>query len=125
MRQVVLATVSFWISITTASAQDLSWVGPGAASCTQYAQSVRSGGEDMHSFFFSWAQGFLSGLNTRPLLSGKPTNLAARPTNYQQAFIDRYCDERPLATYVNAVLSLYDTMRSEQGLHDWRQDPKY
>jgi hypothetical protein len=79
----------------------------------------------MRSFFFSWAQGFLSGLNTQPMLSGNGTNLAARATNYQQAFVDQYCDQRPLASYVQAVMSLYDTMRSEQGLRDWRPTPKY
>ena len=79
----------------------------------------------MRSFYFSWAEGFMSGLNTAPLLLGNETNLAARDTNYQRAIIDQYCDQRPLASYVQAVMSLYDTMRSEQGLHDWRPTPKY
>jgi hypothetical protein len=78
----------------------------------------------MRAFVFSWAQGFMSGVNSAPMLSGQGTDLAASATNVQQAFIDQYCDQRPLATYVQAVLSLYDTMRSEQGLRDWRPKPK-
>ena len=78
------------------------------------------------SLYFTWAQGFLSGVNT-PLMMGsvRAANLAARALNEQQAFIDRFCDQRPLANYVAAVLSPYDAMRSEQGLHDWRPTPKY
>ena len=79
----------------------------------------------MRAFYLSWALGFMSGLNTQPNLLGKASNLAARATDYEQAFIDQYCDQRPLASYVQAVLSLYDTMRSEEGLHDWRPVPKY
>jgi hypothetical protein len=56
---------------------------------------------------------------------GATSNLAARDTSYQQASIDQYCDQRPLASYVQAAMSLYDTMRSEQGLHDWRPAQKY
>ena len=124
MRLVIFAIVSLWISTTLAAAQNLSWAGPGGVSCTEYAKAVRTGGENMRSFFFSWAQEFVSGLNTVPLLYGKPTNLTARATNDQQALIDRYCDERPSAIYAQAALNLYDTMRSEQGLHDWRPAPK-
>jgi hypothetical protein len=60
------------------------------------------------------------------MMSGiKTTNLEGRELNDQMRFVDQYCDQRPLATYAQAVMSLYDTMRSEQGLHDWRGTPKY
>jgi hypothetical protein len=119
-----LVVTSLWIC-TTASAQEPSaWKGPGIASCTQYAQAVRSYGQ--RNFYFSWAQGFMSGLNTPLLMSGmKGTNLEGRTLEDQLSFVDRYCDQRPLAMYVNAVMSLYDNMRSEQGLHDWRPTPNY
>jgi hypothetical protein len=91
-------------------------------SCSQYAQEVRSHGENMRAFFFSWAEGFMSGLNTR---LGSPTNLGAMETNAQNAFIDQYCNQRSLSSYSDAVMSLYDTMRAQQGLHDWRPEPKY
>jgi hypothetical protein len=126
MRIGVSALVASLICVpVTASAEQLSWIGPGAASCSQYAQAVRISGENMRSFFFSWAQGFLSGVNTHPMLAGSSTNLAALAANSQQTLIDQFCDQHPLALYVNAVLSLYDSMRSEQGLHDWRPTPKY
>jgi hypothetical protein len=121
----VLATVSLWFCTTTASGQTV-WSGVGgSSSCTQYAQAVRSGGENIRNFYFTWAQGFMSGINSPLMEPGKSLNLAARAMNDQQAFIDRFCDQRPLAYFVEAVLSLYDTMRTEQGLHDWRRTPKY
>jgi hypothetical protein len=127
MRCVALAMVSFWICTTPASAQSTSaWKGAGTSWCGEYAQNVRSGGQNMRDFYFTWAQGFMSALNTPPLMSGVAiTNLEARTPPEQQAFIDQFCNQHPTASYVGAVLSLYDTMRSEQGLHDWRSSPKY
>ena len=69
MRLVIFAIVPSWISTTLAAAQNLSWAGPGGVSYTRYAKAVRTGGENMRSFFFSWAQE-LCQVNTVPLLYG-------------------------------------------------------
>jgi hypothetical protein len=57
----------------------------------------------------------MSGLNTPLMLSGmQTTNLEGRQVDDQMQFVDGYCDQRPLAAYVQAVMSLYDTMRSNR-----------
>ena len=121
MRFVALVIAALWACTSNASA-DNPWEGPGMVSCSQYAQEVRSQGESMRSFFFSWAEGFMSGLNTH---LGSPANLGAMDTNAQYAFIDQYCDQQPQSSYSHAVMSLYDKIRTQQGLHDWRPQPKY
>src|SRR6516162_2572096 len=120
-RFVALVIAALWACTSNAFA-DNPWEGPGTVSCSQYAQEVRSQGESMRSFFFSWAEGFMSGLNTH---LGSPANLGAMDTNAQYAFIDQYCNQQPLSSYSNAVMSLYDKIRTQQGLHDWRPQPKY
>jgi hypothetical protein len=122
--------LSLWICTTPASTQGGEtdqgmWVGPGAVSCDRYAQEVRSMGNPQRIFYFSWAQGYMSGLNSVVLYSAKNTNLGGRDVEDQLARLDRFCDQHPLATYVQAVLNLYDAMRSEQGLADWRPAPKH
>lgn len=126
-RILTLAAVSLWICATPASTQGQTvegmWVGPGNTSCPNYVQEVRSKGSIMRNFYFSWAQGYLSGMNSVVLYSAKNTNLGSHDLSVQMDFIDRYCEQHPSAFYVQAVLSLFDHMRSEQGLGDWRPGP--
>ena len=107
------------LTSSAAAAKEQAWSGPGSSSCSEYANAVRASG-DLHDFFFSWAQGFMSGLNTSLLPIGAQTDLAGSTTDAQQRYIDDFYDGRPLATYVQAVLALYDQMRKEQGLREWR-----
>jgi hypothetical protein len=128
-RAVTLAVMSLWICTTPASTQEQTiqgvWVGTGAISCARYAQEVRSMGKPQRIFYFTWAQGYMSGVNSVVLYSAKHTNLGLRDVEAQLAFLDRYCDQHPEAFYVQAVLNLYDAMRSEQDLPDWRPAPKH
>src|SRR5262249_40371397 len=125
-RIVTLTVVSLWVCTTPVFPQGQTieglWVGPGSASCPHYTQKVRQD-QIMRNFFFSWAQGYLSGVNSAVFYSAKNTNLANRSIEDQLDFIDRYCEQHPSAFYVQAVLNLYDYMRSEQGLGDWRPGP--
>jgi hypothetical protein len=89
MRLVILAAVSLWICTTTASGEGV-WSGPGMASCSQYAQHVRSQGEIFRNVYFSWAMGFMSGLNSPLMLSGmRATDLGVTSMADQQSFVDR------------------------------------
>jgi hypothetical protein len=119
---VVISSTLFCTAASAASSGEQSWAGPGMVSCAEYAKAVRLApkGDEMRSFFFSWAQGFISGVNTLPMLLGKGTNLTASTTDAKLAFIEQFCEQRPMAAYVQAVIVLYDTMRQGQGLHDWR-----
>jgi|SRR3974390_3207730 len=128
MRVIAPAIMSLLVFATAAFGQQQQmWSGAGAASCGQSAQRVRAPGilgEQAREIFFSWAQGFMSGLNSP--LSNRDANLVGRSTDEQEHIIDFYCNQRPSASYVQSVINLYDFLRREQGLHDWRPaQPRY
>jgi hypothetical protein len=76
----------------------------------------------------SWAMGYMSGLNA--LLSHNNrvwnehgyTDLGKRPAAGQFMFLRLYCDKHPLGYIIQAVEALYDDMRIEQRLPDWRTE---
>lgn len=107
-----LATL-FILSVvgTAKSEQQFALMGAGMTSCAEFARAYQKDPVGAGSFFFSWAQGYMSGINRGPLLNKQPIyNLAARSPIQQQISIAQYCDERPLASYVQAVLHLLSTL---------------
>ena len=70
--------------------------------------------------FFSWAQGFMSGLNTDLLKRGE-TDLNGLPLDAQKQFVSSYCKEHPRAPYFEAVFKLFDKMRHDQSLPSYVQ----
>jgi hypothetical protein len=70
---------------------------------------------DNETLFFSWALGFMSGLNT-DLLPDRETNLNDLSSQAQKEFIKSYCKEHPHSAYFEAVFGLFNRMRGEQGL---------
>jgi hypothetical protein len=71
MKAFMAVVISSTLFCTAASSGEQSWSGPGGVSCAEYAKAVRNDSLHMRSFFFSWAQGFMSGVNTLPMLLGK------------------------------------------------------
>jgi hypothetical protein len=127
MRMLPTAVVmlSLWVCATSASADDPA-SGVGANSCTQYVQDVRSRVGDARHFYFSWAQGFMSGMNGMLITQGiRHTDLWRRPMENQIAALDRFCDVSPSALYMEGVIMLFNIMRQDQGLHDWKSPPTY
>jgi hypothetical protein len=90
------------------------WSGAGTMSCGEVTAALQQHPED-ENLFFSWAQGFMSGLNTELLKRGE-TDLNGRSLDTQKQFISSYCKEHPRAPYFEAVFKLYDGMRHDQGL---------
>src|SRR6266487_3494517 len=71
------------------------------------------------------ALGFMSGLNSYLLLSGSPmgedgTDLSRWSEDTQQRMIRAYCDSHALQPYWEAVEQVYEDMRRDRGLPDWR-----
>jgi hypothetical protein len=94
--------------------------GAGASTCAKFADYMRhdSSAEDN---FYSWAQGFMSGLNQVIFSMDKLTtgegrkglrNLMATTNHQQKAKLRMYCDRYPLRTYMMGVLELYDGLPS-------------
>lgn len=90
-----------------ADAQSLA-VGPGAATCLQFAQAYAADASS-ESQYFSWAQGWLSGLNSSAGKCGKGStawDLEVVPADVQKMAIRQYCWAHPLDQYTRAVVSM-------------------
>jgi hypothetical protein len=120
-----LAIALTLLPIHSAAAEKAGWSGAGTMSCADVAAALQQHPED-ENLFFSWAQGFMSGLNTDLLKRGE-TDLNGLPLDAQKQFIRSYCQDHSRAPYFEAVFKLYDKMRHDQGLpsyiQNW-QEPK-
>jgi hypothetical protein len=83
--------------------------GAGAFTCTDFAKEYD---KDPLSevTFFTWAQGFMSGLNA-VAETGKARDLASQPFIQQQSFIRTYCKLNPDSSYAVGVSELYATLQ--------------
>jgi hypothetical protein len=83
--------------------------------------------QNQRKLIFSWAQGFMSGLNT-DLLDHRETNLNELSMGTQKQLVRSYCSDHPHAAYFQAVFNLYNRMRGDQGLPSyykiWHEPPK-
>ena len=107
-------------------AEKAGWIGPGTVSCADFGQACRDDPKNAENLFFSWALGFMSGLNTQLLEHGE-TDLNGLPMDKQKEFIRAECKAHPQAAYFAAVFDLYNHMRRDQGLPSyykiWHEPP--
>lgn len=69
------------------------------------------------SLYFTWAQGYMSGVNLMFGVQNKPpTNFALWSLQDEKAFIHTYCADHPLETYEQAVIQLFGSLRHAQNL---------
>ena len=84
-------------------------VGVGVRSCAQFAEDYRSTPELMEVIYFSWAQGYLTGIN---IVTSTEDDQALNlfPPGFgekaQKEFVREYCAMHPLAPYSEAVAFL-------------------
>jgi hypothetical protein len=115
-----LAIALTLLPIQSAAAEKAGWSGAGTMSCADVAAALQQHPED-ENLFFSWAQGFMSGLNTDLLKRGE-TDLNGLPLDAQKQFIRSYCRDHSRAPYFEAVFKLFDKMRHDQGLPSYIQN---
>jgi hypothetical protein len=101
------------------AAEKAAWSGSGTMSCDEVTGAIQQHPED-ENLFFSWAQGFMSGLNTDLLKRGE-TDLNGLSLDAQKQFVRSYCKENPRNAYFAAVFKLFDKMRRDQGLPSYVQ----
>jgi len=99
--------------------ENAGWTGAGTMSCADVTAALQQHPED-ENLFFSWGQGFMSGLNTELLKRGE-TDLNQLPLDMQKQFISSYCKDQQRSPYFEAVFKLYDRMRHDQGLPNYEQ----
>lgn len=126
-----MAGLKFWLvcacslAFSAAAAADDGGVftfGMGHAPCGEFAKAYQGDPETVELAFYSWAQGYMSGLNIVALANqgrSGTTDLGAMPVEKQRSFLRSYCDKHPLADYMQAVHELFKTMRDDQGLPEW------
>jgi hypothetical protein len=89
--------------------------GVGLSTCGEFANAYRLAPAEAEWVFFSWAQGYMSAMNTAqsfPTTRPQPQlhDLNSMSTKDQERLIRAYCDEHPLGNYIDAVLKLYNTL---------------
>lgn len=82
--------------------------GAGVRSCGEFAKDYQQSPREAEALYFSWTEGFLSGVNAGFRALSQPIrDLSGTPLDAQKAFIRAYCDGHPLAQYSDAVMELY------------------
>jgi hypothetical protein len=113
--------------VLSLAAEKAGWIGPGTVSCAEFGKAYHENPKAAENLFFSWALGFMSGLNTELLQHGE-TNLNELSMEAQKQLVRSYCDAHPHASYFEAVFDLYNRMRRDQGLPSyfkiWHEPPK-
>jgi hypothetical protein len=91
-------------------------MGVGTQSCAVFANSYKSDPSMWELIYFSWAQGYMSRINTTAALHNidnknfRAANLNAMSINSQQSFLRSYCDRNPLRSYSEAATELLITI---------------
>jgi hypothetical protein len=96
----------------TAAPFEATLMGAGSTSCGDFADHYRSDADFTGVLFFTWAQGYMSGLNVGPLsTTDNSANLNSIPAEQQQQALRTYCNDHPLARYFEAVRDLYGHLK--------------
>jgi len=108
MERLFLLVAFFASGTVQAKAQDHTLNGVGATTCAQFASKYGQNPSVIEAVYFSWAQGYMSGLNVGALaFHGSAKALDSMPFEDQQSAVRDYCNGHPLALYPEAVMSLY------------------
>jgi hypothetical protein len=117
-RVLVVIGAVFGVSTGSAVAGEVYQMGPGAGTCGLYAQQYQADPANTESFYFTWAQGFISGMNTLSLSAGGPiVDMDATPIEAQRSRIRAYCNAHPLSDYDAAVFDLYASLAKVTPAH--------
>ena len=119
VRNYAFAIALTFLPAQVLAAEKAAWSGSGTMSCAEVTGALQQHPGD-ENLFFSWAQGFMSGLNTDLLKHGE-TDLNSLPVDAQKQFVRSYCKEHPHAPYFEAVFKLFDELRRDQGLPSYVQ----
>ncbi len=89
-------------------------VGLGATSCGRFIELVRQKPQ-LERDYFAWAQGYMSGL-LRRAPDGSDVDLDLLPPTFpltsQISFIQKFCENNMNEAYIDAVETLYRTLRA-------------
>jgi hypothetical protein len=114
-----LAQLVLGLAIVTTSApvksEQAITKGAGTQTCAVFVAHYKGSIRSLENFYFSWAQGYMSGLNVAvgsEAGNHKPADLNAIAPATQLRFIRDYCERNPLKRYSTAVEALLANMRA-------------
>src|SRR5262249_42461238 len=97
------------------AAEQYQSMGAGTRSCAVFARTYKDKPKTAGMIYFSWAQGYMSGVNLAAGINNKdyrPANLNAMTVAAQQRYIRDFCDRNPLKDFREAVDTLLGNIRS-------------
>jgi hypothetical protein len=104
----LLIIVVFFGVTSVSQAAEIAAQGAGILTCRQFANMYRGHPELTENVFFTWAQGFMTGVNYAKIAAhGKSANLGAMTTAKQKRYIRSYCDAHPSEFFLKAITNLY------------------
>ena len=111
MKLMHIVLAALLIQSTIAIADPIGVAGPGAHSCAEFARFFRQDPDQTSVMMFTWAQGYMSGLNVAGGASGREVrDLAGMNTKDEEWAILNYCDQHPMSDLATAVMDLYKTL---------------
>jgi hypothetical protein len=116
MRIGVLLAMSAVIVCSPCFAEDdISMIGGGQYSCGEFAEAYARDPKFTEGLFFAWATGYMSGRNDERIIAREKTqDLSSRSVDEMKAAIRLYCDQHPLALYVQAVNHLFRSFEASE-----------
>jgi len=106
--------IALLAAAASANAADYPLMGVGSRTCGQFGSAYQKFPQVAENDFFSWAQGFMSGLNMA-LSTGERKNLAGKPIEEEQSILRQYCNDHPLDDFYRAVYNLYSDLPNSRG----------
>ena len=105
------------LSSPVTAAEQYQSMGAGTRSCAVFARTYKDKPNTADMIYFSWAQGYMSGVNLAAGINNKdyrPANLNAMTVAAQQRFIRDFCERNPLKDFREAVDTLLGNIRSSK-----------
>ena len=113
MRLIIIALIYFSTATDVFSqGHKEAWsAGAGATTCGEFAGYYRSNPTNTMTGYISWAQGFMTAQNlTRSILKRQTHNLGGLSSSDQAARLRAFCNQKPLADFMDAVEALYEEL---------------
>jgi hypothetical protein len=82
--------------------------GLGLSTCAVFGKEYSRNPEYVDEMWFSWLQGYLSGLNAALRMNGQQRHdLAGMKPDEKKEYLRRFCNEHPLDTYITGAKKLF------------------
>jgi hypothetical protein len=101
---IAVCCVVAWGGVASAEGKHFNIQGAGAMSCAKYAELYRRDPNQVDLRFLSWAQGFITCTNLT--MPEAYFDLGAKEPEEMMQFLRKYCNDHPLADFVEAAMEL-------------------